>query len=206
MHHVLKWLFSFRAGGTVGAVLTCPLEVVKTRLQSSVATFSQPVYVTRVMYQAAHQTPVTTPSYIACTASSTCTQTTSVARPHTTTSTQTYGLYRCLKWVDCFWECFFLCLTFLFLSRWWSLKYSIMVTGIFQASMRMYLSYISFNVTKSFSSIITLFYCEVLGVLGNDLSMTQLEGKFCCKWSGCFALKYIWSHVLSEAGFLVCEL
>ncbi|KAK2157599.1 hypothetical protein LSH36_188g05004 [Paralvinella palmiformis] len=85
------------AGGTVGAVLTCPLEVVKTRLQSSVATFSQPVYVTRVMYQAAHQTPVTTPSYIACTASSTCTQTTSVARPHTTTSTQTYGLYRCLK-------------------------------------------------------------------------------------------------------------
>lgn len=29
----------FRIGGTVGAVLTCPLEVVKTRLQSSVATF-----------------------------------------------------------------------------------------------------------------------------------------------------------------------
>ncbi|KAL5013316.1 hypothetical protein ScPMuIL_007586 [Solemya velum] len=32
-------------GGTVGAVLTCPLEVVKTRLQSSVAVF-QPVYIT----------------------------------------------------------------------------------------------------------------------------------------------------------------
>ena len=31
----------FRAGGTAGAVITCPLEVVKTRLQSSVATFSQ---------------------------------------------------------------------------------------------------------------------------------------------------------------------
>ncbi|XP_071109106.1 solute carrier family 25 member 36-A-like [Haliotis cracherodii] len=31
------------AGGTVGAIVTCPLEVVKTRLQSSVATF-HPVY------------------------------------------------------------------------------------------------------------------------------------------------------------------
>ncbi len=29
-------------GGTVGAVVTCPLEVVKTRLQSSVATFHAP--------------------------------------------------------------------------------------------------------------------------------------------------------------------
>lgn len=36
-----------RIGGTVGAVLTCPLEVVKTRLQSSVATF-QPVYLQTV--------------------------------------------------------------------------------------------------------------------------------------------------------------
>ena len=27
------------AGGTAGAIVTCPLEVVKTRLQSSVATF-----------------------------------------------------------------------------------------------------------------------------------------------------------------------
>ncbi|XP_064610468.1 solute carrier family 25 member 36-A-like [Liolophura sinensis] len=34
-------------GGTVGAVLTCPLEVVKTRLQSSVAVF-RPVYVPSV--------------------------------------------------------------------------------------------------------------------------------------------------------------
>ena len=30
----------FSAGGTAGAVLTCPLEVVKTRLQSSVASFN----------------------------------------------------------------------------------------------------------------------------------------------------------------------
>jgi len=29
----------FRCGGTVGAILTCPLEVVKTRLQSSSVTF-----------------------------------------------------------------------------------------------------------------------------------------------------------------------
>ncbi len=27
--------FPYRTGGTVGALITCPLEVVKTRLQSS---------------------------------------------------------------------------------------------------------------------------------------------------------------------------
>ena len=37
----------YRIGGTVGAVLTCPLEVVKTRLQSSCASF-QPVYLQTV--------------------------------------------------------------------------------------------------------------------------------------------------------------
>lgn len=44
-----------RVGGTVGAIVTCPLEVVKTRQQSSVSTFgsavpsqpSQPLTVTR---------------------------------------------------------------------------------------------------------------------------------------------------------------
>lgn len=40
-------ILHFRIGGTVGAVLTCPLEVVKTRLQSSCATF-QPVYLQTV--------------------------------------------------------------------------------------------------------------------------------------------------------------
>lgn len=30
-------IFYFRVAGTIGAVLTCPLEVVKTRLQSSTA-------------------------------------------------------------------------------------------------------------------------------------------------------------------------
>lgn len=30
-------LFTFRTAGTVGAIVTCPLEVVKTRLQSSTA-------------------------------------------------------------------------------------------------------------------------------------------------------------------------
>jgi len=46
---IITLLFSsiFRIGGTVGAVLTCPLEVVKTRLQSSVATF-QPLYLQTV--------------------------------------------------------------------------------------------------------------------------------------------------------------
>lgn len=32
-------VFRCSAGGTAGAIVTCPLEVVKTRLQSSVATF-----------------------------------------------------------------------------------------------------------------------------------------------------------------------
>jgi len=30
-------------GGTVGAVITCPLEVVKTRLQSSLAPYQQSI-------------------------------------------------------------------------------------------------------------------------------------------------------------------
>ena len=34
-------MFAFRTAGTTGAVLTCPLEVVKTRLQSSVTSFVQ---------------------------------------------------------------------------------------------------------------------------------------------------------------------
>ncbi|KAL3861461.1 hypothetical protein ACJMK2_007495 [Sinanodonta woodiana] len=42
-------------GGTVGAVLTCPLEVVKTRLQSSVASFHQPVYLPS--HRAVHYVP-----------------------------------------------------------------------------------------------------------------------------------------------------
>ncbi|XP_077870035.1 solute carrier family 25 member 36-A-like [Saccoglossus kowalevskii] len=36
--------FILRIAGTTGAVLTCPLEVLKTRLQSSSATFHRPVY------------------------------------------------------------------------------------------------------------------------------------------------------------------
>ncbi|KAH6933326.1 hypothetical protein HPB50_014340 [Hyalomma asiaticum] len=37
---VLIWVFCLRSlGGTAGAIATCPLEVVKTRLQSSVANF-----------------------------------------------------------------------------------------------------------------------------------------------------------------------
>ena len=37
-------LFCFSVGGTVGAIATCPLEVVKTRLQSSMAQF-HPAYI-----------------------------------------------------------------------------------------------------------------------------------------------------------------
>ncbi|XP_064642274.1 solute carrier family 25 member 36-A-like isoform X2 [Lineus longissimus] len=43
------------AGGTVGAIVTCPLEVVKTRLQSSFATkFTQQVYVPSVANVPSH--------------------------------------------------------------------------------------------------------------------------------------------------------
>ena len=35
------FIIFFRAGGTTGAILTCPLEVVKTRLQSSNSGFGQ---------------------------------------------------------------------------------------------------------------------------------------------------------------------
>lgn len=37
--HLFHLCLSARCGGTVGAILTCPLEVVKTRLQSSSITF-----------------------------------------------------------------------------------------------------------------------------------------------------------------------
>jgi len=37
-------MFPHRVGGTVGAVITCPLEVVKTRLQSSSAPYQLPVH------------------------------------------------------------------------------------------------------------------------------------------------------------------
>jgi len=37
------WCFGCRVGGTAGAVITCPLEVVKTRLQSSLTPYQQPV-------------------------------------------------------------------------------------------------------------------------------------------------------------------
>ena len=40
----------YRAGGTAGAVVTCPLEVVKTRLQSSVRQFTnKSVYIRQVI-------------------------------------------------------------------------------------------------------------------------------------------------------------
>lgn len=49
-------LINFSAGGTAGAVLTCPLEVVKTRLQSSVASFKPSTngYVSQVTFYPAH--------------------------------------------------------------------------------------------------------------------------------------------------------
>lgn len=40
--------------GTCGAIVTCPLEVVKTRLQSSVATFGPTVCVSKVQYPHSH--------------------------------------------------------------------------------------------------------------------------------------------------------
>ena len=40
---------NFRAGGTAGALFTCPLEVVKTRLQSSNSGFDRPATTTTIV-------------------------------------------------------------------------------------------------------------------------------------------------------------
>ncbi|KAL7988443.1 hypothetical protein Chor_007362 [Crotalus horridus] len=49
------FLYSHRLGGTVGAILTCPLEVVKTRLQSSTLT-PRPVCLPAVQLQGVNGT------------------------------------------------------------------------------------------------------------------------------------------------------
>lgn len=77
-----------RAGGTAGAVITCPLEVVKTRLQSSVASFNnKPVYIPDVnncvrTVQSVNYSTCTTPT---------------VSTSTTSKSNTSIGLYRCLK-------------------------------------------------------------------------------------------------------------
>ncbi|KAJ8256501.1 hypothetical protein COCON_G00186530 [Conger conger] len=46
----LVHLFAGGSGGTIGAILTCPLEVVKTRLQSS----SVSLFVSEVQHSSVH--------------------------------------------------------------------------------------------------------------------------------------------------------
>lgn len=77
-------------GGTAGAVITCPLEVVKTRLQSSVATFSPSVCVTKVTYIPPQN--ITSATYTTCTTVGTSSVTVAQSSPRTSV-----GLYRCLK-------------------------------------------------------------------------------------------------------------
>lgn len=78
--------------GTTGAVLTCPLEVVKTRLQSSVAVFgSNPIVVTKVnLVTSTVPSPAT---YTTCT-SSVGTQTVSLTQ---STPRPAIGLFECLR-------------------------------------------------------------------------------------------------------------
>lgn len=44
LSHSALWIVLCRCGGTVGAIFTCPLEVIKTRLQSSKLAFRTVYY------------------------------------------------------------------------------------------------------------------------------------------------------------------
>ncbi|KAK2180100.1 hypothetical protein NP493_459g01034 [Ridgeia piscesae] len=85
-------------GGTAGAVITCPLEVVKTRLQSSCATFQTPtsVYVHQVVQQCPSQAP-STYKYSTCTSLPTHTLTT--ASQAGLGHSKKMSLYLCLRHV-----------------------------------------------------------------------------------------------------------
>ncbi|XP_060578104.1 solute carrier family 25 member 36-A-like [Ruditapes philippinarum] len=90
-------------GGTVGAILTCPLEVVKTRLQSSVATF-EPVCIKSV----SSNINVISKSNINFSAISNSTHTASCTAQHGTIAAEralqiahsrSVGLYYCLRYI-----------------------------------------------------------------------------------------------------------
>lgn len=90
-------------GGTVGAVLTCPLEVVKTRLQSSVATF-QPVYLHSVQPKVAYLHTNSHINYSSCVASAghNCphgTGTLAAERALQIAHSRSVGLYYCLRYI-----------------------------------------------------------------------------------------------------------
>lgn len=58
----LTILFNFSVGGTTGAIVTCPLEVVKTRLQSSNSGFGTTLKVGAV--EAVRVEPVETVNHL----------------------------------------------------------------------------------------------------------------------------------------------
>jgi len=83
-------------GGTVGAILTCPLEVVKTRLQSSVASFSNTSYtVTRLNY-IPHQA-FNTAQYTTVTNTAAATAAVEAKNATARSTNRSLGLYVCLK-------------------------------------------------------------------------------------------------------------
>ncbi|GIY73294.1 hypothetical protein CEXT_632681 [Caerostris extrusa] len=78
-------------GGTAGAIATCPLEVVKTRLQSSVSNFGSYSAVT------SHQAPVSSlPRFEFCNCA-TYERFSPVISSEVISRQQTLGIWRCLR-------------------------------------------------------------------------------------------------------------
>ena len=166
----------FRLGGTAGAVLTCPLEVVKTRLQSSVAKFDNPTsktFVTTVGYRP--QQPIASASFTtSCGTSSTqtspATSTSSNLRPRQNTS-----LVRCIRCVE-------IC----------QLSYKLTLS-----SLNLPLSSsptTSCELLSQFSTCSWWRWFEVDGKI-NKNTMYQFNGNFCSKTLAWRKIKYVFRDV-----------
>ncbi|KAF8776885.1 solute carrier family 25 member 36-A-like isoform X2 [Argiope bruennichi] len=87
-YHTIVHLVAGGLGGTAGAIATCPLEVVKTRLQSSVANFGS---------AASHQAPVSSlPRFEFCNCA-TYERFSPVISSEVVSRQPTIGIWRCLK-------------------------------------------------------------------------------------------------------------
>ncbi|GIY83366.1 mitochondrial carrier protein Rim2 [Caerostris darwini] len=90
-YHTIVHLVAGGLGGTTGAIATCPLEVVKTRLQSSVSNFGSYSAVT------SHQAPVSSlPRFEFCNCA-TYERFSPVISSEVISRQQTLGIWRCLR-------------------------------------------------------------------------------------------------------------